>query len=194
MHQMSRLRACGATGLARRAIAISILSAVAGGSLGAPVATQAVSCVFEAWRGGLPVEVTYNRDVAPILRANCLECHQAGGIGPFPLERFDQASRRSEMMAFVVRDRLMPPWRAAPGFGHFRDQRILSDREIEVLVAWARSGSAEGDASDLLPFEPPPPPGWRLGEPDLVLTMEEPFEVASGRRGRLPLLRASGGK
>ena len=153
------------------------ITGISGGTLGAPMVTQAVGCVFEAWRGGMSEKVTYTRDVAPILRGNCVECHQAGGIGPFPLETYAQADRRSEMMAFVVRDRLMPPWRAAPGFGHFRDQRILSDREIEVLVAWAKAGAPEGDPQDLLPFAPPPASGWRLGEPDLVLTMEEPFEV-----------------
>jgi mono/diheme cytochrome c family protein len=27
--------------------------------------------------------VTYSRDVAPILQANCVECHRPGGLGVF---------------------------------------------------------------------------------------------------------------
>ena len=45
-----------------------------------------------------------------------------------------------------------------------------------MLERWASTGKAAGDPADL-----PAPPvfhdGWQLGEPDLVLTMPEPFDV-----------------
>jgi hypothetical protein len=80
-------------------------------------------------------------------------------------------SMRQEVLA-----RRMPPWRADPHFGAFGNDRLLSDEQIETLVAWADGGAPEGDSADL-----PPPPrfaeGWQIGPPDLVLTMAEPFVV-----------------
>src|SRR4051794_31565909 len=60
---------------------------------------------------------TFARDVAPILRAKCQECHRRGQVGPFPLETFEQARKRAGDLAAVVEDRRMPPWKPAPGFG-----------------------------------------------------------------------------
>src|SRR5580765_1575158 len=36
-----------------------------------------------------PGSVTFHRDVQPITQANCIKCHYAGGIGPFPLTTYD---------------------------------------------------------------------------------------------------------
>ncbi|MEM9381433.1 MAG: redoxin domain-containing protein [Planctomycetota bacterium] len=157
---------------------------------GAPVVTEPVGCVFEARSDESSDEssehpsespsgaaVTYWRDVAPILSANCVECHRAGSVGPFQLETHAQAKRRARMIARVCEERLMPPWRAEEGFGHFRDARALSDRQIRTLRAWADADAPEGDREHALPAPPREPTGWRLGEPDLVLPMTEAFPL-----------------
>ncbi len=77
----------------------------------------------------------------------------------------------------VVR-RVMPPWKPVPGVGDFRDARILTGEQIETMLQWVDAGAPEGDPRDL----PPPltfPDGWVLGQPDLVLTMED-FSVPAG--------------
>ena len=154
------------------------LAMVGGGHDLAPRRTVPVGCVFEGWgEDRLPESVTYHRDIAPILSANCTECHRNGGVAPFALDTYVDARRRANMLAFVVQERFMPPWRAAKGFGAFRDERHLSDRQIALLAAWARAGAPSGDESQALPETVWPDPVWRTGNPDLVLEMEEPFAI-----------------
>ena len=143
-----------------------------------PTATEPVGCVFEAWtapREAAPV--TYNRDVAPILNANCVDCHRAGDVGPFPLDSYADARRRAKMIAEVTRGRSMPPWFAESDAAHFRDERALSRKQIALLQSWADSGAVEGRPEDLLPAPTYRDERWRLGQPDLVIEMPEPYEV-----------------
>lgn len=158
------------------------LDAVAAGNEPAVAKTPTIGCFFEAWgtKAG-PAKVTYTRDIAPILNANCVQCHRAGEIGPFPLTGYEEAAKHARQMSRVTDDKLMPPWKAEPGFGHFMDERRLSDREIGLLAAWAEAGAPQGDPADL----PPAPKftsDWALGEPDVVLTPARAYTVpASGR-------------
>lgn len=118
--------------------------------------------------------------VAPVLHAHCASCHRPGEAAPFPLLRYEDARKRAGMIADVVEDRLMPPWHAAPGHLAFVGERRLSDSEIATLRAWADAEAPEGPR-EKTPAPPAFEEGWQLGEPDLVLTMAEAFEVpASG--------------
>jgi mono/diheme cytochrome c family protein/thiol-disulfide isomerase/thioredoxin len=158
------------------------LTAVAAGKAPATAKTPTIGCYFEAWGAKVAIgKVTYTRDVAPILNANCVQCHRAGEIAPFPLTAYEEAAKHAKQMARVTDEHLMPPWKAEPGFGHFSDERRLSDREVALLAAWVKAGAPEGDAADL-PAPPKFTSEWILGEPDVVLAMPQPFEVpASGR-------------
>ncbi len=124
---------------------------------------------------------TYCKDVAPILQKNCQECHRPGQVGPFSLETYEQAKKRSSDIASVAESRLMPPWKADPHVGvKFKGARTLSDQDIATLVAWAESDAPEGNPADL---PPPPkfPDDWQLGTPDLVIDIGADFAVpASG--------------
>ena len=154
------------------------IAAVAKGDSREPARTEPVGCLFEAWDAPRPDEsITYHRDVAPILSANCVECHREGDVAPFPLETYEQAKRRARMMASVTRSRYMPPWFAEPDSGHFRDERRLGDRQIAVLEAWARAGTPEGDPEAALPAPEVSSSRWRLGEPDLLVEMPVEYEV-----------------
>ena len=124
---------------------------------------------------------TFTRDVAPILFEHCVACHREGGIGPFSLETYGGAQAQAELIAAVTEARTMPPWLPEPGPEPFVGERRLSSEAIETLRRWAGGGAPEGDPAAL-----PPAPrfvsGWLLGEPDLVVTMPEPYVVpASGR-------------
>src|SRR6478752_7187608 len=82
-------------------------------------------------------EVTFNRDVAPILFANCSGCHHPGDAAPFSLLTFEDARKRYKQIVDVTRRRFMPPWQPAPGHGDFAGARRLSDEQIQTLADWA---------------------------------------------------------
>ena len=126
-----------------------------------------------------PDAPTFNRDVAPIVFESCAPCHRRGGPAPFALLDYAAVRRRAREIVEVTRDRFMPPWLPEPGHGDFRDERRLSDDEIETLRAWHEAGRHEGDPADL-PAPPAFTEGWRLGEPDLVVTLDGSFTVPAG--------------
>ncbi len=162
-----------------------LADAIAALLAGQPVSvreTEPVGCFLETKPAGKPNSApTYSRDIAPLLQANCVQCHRDGEVAPFPLVSYADAARRARQIVKVTQSRFMPPWKPEPDFGHFLNERRLTERELVLIREWAQGGAPEGDAADL-----PPPArftdGWQLGEPDLVVKMDEPFEVpADGR-------------
>jgi tetratricopeptide (TPR) repeat protein len=120
--------------------------------------------------------VTFSRDVAPILYRHCLPCHRAGEVAPFALRTYDDARKRARQIAEVTARRYMPPWLPAPEPVAYQDVRRLADDEIATLERWAAAGAPEGNPRDLPP-EPALPSGWRLGDPDLVVELPEPYRL-----------------
>lgn len=121
---------------------------------------------------------TFNKDVLPILQQHCQECHRPGEIGPMPLVTYEQARPWAKAIRDSVLRRKMPPWFADPRFGHFANDRSLTQDEIDTIAAWAASGAPEGDPKD----RPPDrawPQGWNIGPPDAVLEMPKAFDVPS---------------
>jgi Flp pilus assembly protein TadD len=72
----------------------------------------------------------------------------------------------------------MPPWKVEPGVGHFVGQRQLTDREIDLIEQWAKSGAPQGDPK-LQPALPRLADGWLLGKPNLVVKPDAPFKLAA---------------
>jgi hypothetical protein len=153
-------------------------TAVRNGQAVVKARSEPVGCLLETPTDARPAEakIAYTRDVAPILFANCLVCHREGEVGPFTLATYHDAAKRAKQIARVVKERLMPPWKAAEMHGEFEGQRTLTARQIETLQVWASGDRAEGNPADL-PAMPQFPTGWRLGPPDLVLEMQAEFEV-----------------
>ena len=119
---------------------------------------------------------TFNKDIAPILFANCATCHRAGEVAPFPLLTYQDAAKRAALIAAVTAARVMPPWLAEPGHGTFLNERRLTDAEIALIREWAAAGAPEGDAKDR-PALPRFPEGWQAGTPDQIVTMGESYPV-----------------
>jgi mono/diheme cytochrome c family protein len=124
-----------------------------------------------------PKEVTYNRDVAPILYQNCAKCHRPNDIAPMSLMTYKETRPWAGAIREAVAGRKMPPWHADPKVGDFLNDPRLSDAQIATIDAWVRSGTKEGDPKDL-----PPAPvfaaGWHI-KPDVVFTIPE-FSVSGG--------------
>jgi hypothetical protein len=125
---------------------------------------------------GHAVVPTFNRDVAPILYNNCSNCHRPGEVAPFALLTYDDAAKRAKQIAAVTQARFMPPWKAEPGYGHFLNERRLTDQQIAIIREWATNGAPEGDASQK-PAVPKFSNGWQAGEPDQVVAMAQPFSL-----------------
>ena len=121
---------------------------------------------------------TYSTEVARILNAHCVSCHRPGEVAPFSLQGYDNAKKKSAMIAKVTESGLMPPWKTRPTDLEFDQQNVLTDAEKQTLQDWAESGATHGDPQK----EPKPPKfneGWALGKPDLMLEMPKEFHLGA---------------
>jgi len=116
-------------------------------------------------------EVTFNRDVAPILFKNCVVCHRPNDMAPMSLMDYPDAKMWARPIRDAVVQRKMPPWHADPKVGDFSNDPRLSDQDIATIDAWVRTGAREGDPKDL-PTVPVFAQGWHI-KPDVVLTIPE---------------------
>ncbi|NNF38449.1 MAG: tetratricopeptide repeat protein, partial [Gemmatimonadetes bacterium] len=122
---------------------------------------------------------TFAADVAPLVYENCAACHRDGGPAPFTLLTYDDVAAEAEAIARATSRRYMPPWLPENTDVAFAGHRGLTDDQIALLSAWAEAGAPAGDLSRA-PEAPAWPSGWALGEPDLVVTMDAPFDVPAG--------------
>ncbi len=120
--------------------------------------------------------VTFNQDVAPVLAKNCQGCHRPGEAAPFSLLTYEQARPWAKAIKEAVLLKKMPPWFADPHYGKFSNDRSLSQKEIDTLVAWADAGAPQGDPN-IVPAQASFVEGWRIPKPDVVFQMPNAFEV-----------------
>lgn len=151
-------------------------------------ATSAPGCALD-----LPAKqmvastMTYHRDVARILQANCVECHHSGGVAPFTLDSYDAVIEHAGMIRKQVERGAMPPWFAAPleGATHspWGNDRSLSERDRTDLLVWLSSDRPKGDVADA----PKPrsfPSEWSIGKPDAIIASAKAVSVKA--EGTMP--------
>lgn len=127
-------------------------------------------------------DVTFTRDIAPLVFDRCAPCHRPKGAAPFPLMSYDDIQKRLEQIVEVTDSGYMPPW--LPKRIHefpLRGDRSLSDTQKALFVRWGEQGCPEGDPKDL-PEAPIWPDGWPIGPPDLVVKMPTPYVRPAGDR------------
>src|SRR6185295_12455372 len=95
-----------------------------------------------------PAPPTFSKDVLPILQKNCQSCHRPGQIGPMSLLTYQQTKPWAKAIRAAVLERKMPPWHADRRYGHFLNDRSLSDAELKTLVTWSDTGALEGSAKE----------------------------------------------
>jgi hypothetical protein len=128
-------------------------------------------------------QVTFNKDVLPILQKNCQTCHRPGEVAPMSLLTYESTRPWAKAIKTAVLTKKMPPWFADPHFGEFRNAPKLSTEDIATLTAWADTGAREGDPSD----KPPArewAEGWRTN-PDVIVSMKEPYLVSAAGAGEI---------
>jgi len=125
-------------------------------------------------------QVTFAKDVAPILQAKCQNCHRPGSIGPMPLLTYQDARPWARSIKQQVVQRNMPPWYIdrSVGIHDFKNDISLNDKEIETISAWVDAGAPLGNASDMPPARTfDDNSRWHIGTPDVVVTLKKPFVV-----------------
>lgn len=120
----------------------------------------------------LPEKVTFTEHIAPLLYNNCTICHRPGGNGHFDLVTYTQAKEYGPSLAYVTKNRLMPPWPADPHYTEFVGQRVLSDYDIALIENWVKQGMAEGPQDKMPALPQYPAGGSMIGTPDLILPVK----------------------
>jgi len=121
-------------------------------------------------------QVTFNKDVLPIVQRHCQTCHRPGEVAPMSLLTFNDARPWARAIKTAVLTQQMPPWQVEAQYDHkFSNAARLTQAERDILAAWADGGAVEGDPKD----KPAPATftdGWNL-EPDLIVEMPTEFAV-----------------
>ncbi|OYP36400.1 redoxin domain-containing protein [Rhodopirellula sp. MGV] len=149
--------------------------------------TKPVGCLIGyATDDPVTTELTYARDIAPILDRQCNECHRSGDIGPFALTDYAEVVGWGPMMVEVIEDQRMPPWHADPKHGEFLNARHMPDKEKQAVKDWVEGGMPFGNVNDLPKTLVNPPrtiaedgDKWQFSrDPDMVISMsDQPFVV-----------------
>src|SRR5438270_6465621 len=93
--------------------------------------------------GTLHGQVTFNEDVAPIFYENCVVCHHPNDIAPMSLMTYKDARPWAAAIREAVVTRQMPPWHADPHIGEYLNDPRLSQKQIDTILEWVKSGAAE---------------------------------------------------
>ncbi|MCX6596857.1 MAG: thiol-disulfide isomerase [Acidobacteria bacterium] len=125
---------------------------------------------------------TFHKDVLPILRRHCQQCHRAGEAAPMAFITYDQVRPWAKAIKQSVVSKRMPPWFAEAGTGQFQHERRLTPVELATLAAWADGGAAAGNPKDA-PAPAKFASGWTIGQPDLVIEMPQAVEVPAAGTG-----------
>ena len=144
--------------------------------IGASAALLVVSVAGVANAGAAEGTPTFAKDVAPILYENCVSCHRPNHLAPMSLITYADARPWARAVKTKVLARQMPPWGADSSIRAYTNDASLTQAEIDTIAAWVDGGAPEGNTADL-PEVPQFAEGWSIGEPDLIFTMLEPFEV-----------------
>lgn len=124
-------------------------------------------------------QITFTKDIAPIIYNNCTQCHRPNEIGPFPMTKYDEIIDWASTIRYVTAIRYMPPWKADPAYSRFLGERFLTQEQIDLIAAWVDQGTPYGNASEEPPL-PDFPTGSQIGTPDLVLHMDESYHHYGG--------------
>jgi hypothetical protein len=125
-------------------------------------------------------QVTFAKDVAPILQRACQNCHRPGAIAPMSLVSYDDVRPWARAIKQKVANGEMPPWYIDKNVGitKFKDDPSLTPSEVTTLTKWVDGGAPLGNPSDMpRPRQFSNLDQWHIGKPDLVVSMPKPYAL-----------------
>jgi hypothetical protein len=150
-----------------------------GWRFGIGIVTLGLLAAPHAAAGQTQATPTFTKDVAPIFQEKCEACHRADSIAPMSFVTYEETRPWVRSIRNRVASRQMPPWHIdrTIGIQEFKNDRSLTDAQIDTIVRWVDGGAPKGDPKDMPPaVQWPTGQGWVLGrtfnqaEPDLVVT------------------------
>ena len=125
--------------------------------------------------------LSYEKDIAPIIAEICAECHREGGIAPFAMDSNLAVQGWSPMIREVILTKRMPPGQVDNKVGHkMKNEMNLSDEEMQMLVHWVNNGSVVDSENDPLTALVWPDTKWEMGEPDMIVKIPPQTVPATG--------------
>src|SRR5438067_1610472 len=121
--------------------------------------------------------ITFTKDIAPIFQEKCQACHRTDSMAPMSLVTYEEARPWATAIRERVITRQMPPWHIdkTVGIQKFKNDRSLSDPQIDTVVKWVDAGAPKGDMKDMpAPKVWPDESKWTFadmfgGAPDLII-------------------------
>ena len=114
-------------------------------------------------------DISYAKDVAPVLQAKCVVCHTEGGMGPFPMDSYQTVKTMAPMIRESLRTKRMPPFHSDAHWGNWSNDMLLSNDQIKTVINWVEAGAPRGEGNDPLAEKKYVPPEWPLGQPDAIV-------------------------
>jgi hypothetical protein len=133
-------------------------------------------------------QVTYSDDIAKIIYTHCTPCHRSGSAGTFDLLTYEDVKSKARNIALVTRSRFMPPYPADPSYVHFRDEKVLTDEEINLIQSWVSNGAPVGSEEKIPPL-PEFPRVSSFGKPDLVVHMKKSFFIEGNNKDHFMMMK-----
>src|SRR4029079_7602623 len=119
--------------------------------------------------------VTFTKDIAPIFQEKCQACHRTDSMAPMSLVTYEEARPWAKASRERIITRQMPPWHIDKTIGiqKFKNDRSLTDAQIDTIVKWVDAGAPKGDVKDMPPAKQwPDESKWNFagmyGTPDLI--------------------------
>jgi hypothetical protein len=128
---------------------------------------------------GAQAQATWSNDIAQIMYDNCTNCHRDGGIAPFALVTYEEATDDVSDIAEAVQTGYMPPWSADLDYQNYTHERVLETEDMLAIIEWIGNGTPEGNPDDAPPPPIYPEDGFISATPDLELQMEPYASQAS---------------
>src|SRR6266403_3212113 len=94
---------------------------------------------------------TFTKDIAPIFQDKCEACHRPDSIAPMSLMTYTEARPWARSIKTRVADHQMPPWQIdrSVGIQKFKNDRSLTDDQVDTIVRWVDAGAPQGDPKDM---------------------------------------------